>query len=149
MSHRCGADLRNERKSSTRRRLNYKSWKTVSYEQKKKLNRNGKICHLLKATPTPIKNGSWCVSRERICLLVSCWFSNSIKLHAEGIFAIQSLRSACIVSDSFPSALHLIDGGPAFCKECIDARISTRQRKCPACGVAFSQTDVLNGMFFQ
>lgn len=36
-----------------------------------------------------------------------------------------------------------------FCKDCIDARIATRQRKCPACGVAFSQTDVLAGMFFQ
>ncbi|KAI0318263.1 hypothetical protein OF83DRAFT_1117143, partial [Amylostereum chailletii] len=30
----------------------------------------------------------------------------------------------------------------AFCKQCIDARISTRQRKCPACNLAFSQGDV-------
>ncbi|TXT05998.1 hypothetical protein VHUM_03759 [Vanrija humicola] len=29
-----------------------------------------------------------------------------------------------------------------FCKDCIDQRIATRQRKCPACGVAFSKEDV-------
>ncbi|THV02428.1 BRE1-domain-containing protein [Dendrothele bispora CBS 962.96] len=29
-----------------------------------------------------------------------------------------------------------------FCKECIDARLSTRQRKCPACGIGFAQSDV-------
>ncbi|KAK7472721.1 E3 ubiquitin-protein ligase bre1 [Stygiomarasmius scandens] len=29
-----------------------------------------------------------------------------------------------------------------FCKECIDARLSTRQRKCPACGLGFAQSDV-------
>ncbi|RDB24923.1 E3 ubiquitin-protein ligase BRE1 [Hypsizygus marmoreus] len=36
-----------------------------------------------------------------------------------------------------------------FCRECVDARISTRQRKCPACNVPFSQSDVLYGMYFQ
>jgi len=35
-----------------------------------------------------------------------------------------------------------------FCRTCIDARISTRQRKCPACSLTFSQSDVL-GMYFQ
>lgn len=30
----------------------------------------------------------------------------------------------------------------AFCKECIDNRISTRQRKCPACNLAFAVSDV-------
>ncbi|KAF8919838.1 BRE1 E3 ubiquitin ligase-domain-containing protein [Mucidula mucida] len=35
-----------------------------------------------------------------------------------------------------------------FCKECIDARISTRQRKCPSCNLAFSQGDVMQ-MYFQ
>ncbi|RXW25058.1 hypothetical protein EST38_g830 [Candolleomyces aberdarensis] len=30
-----------------------------------------------------------------------------------------------------------------FCKSCVDARISTRQRKCPACNLAFAQSDVL------
>ncbi|TFK44380.1 hypothetical protein BDQ12DRAFT_672875 [Crucibulum laeve] len=29
-----------------------------------------------------------------------------------------------------------------FCKPCVDARISTRQRKCPACNLAFAQSDV-------
>ncbi|PVU88505.1 hypothetical protein BB559_000155 [Furculomyces boomerangus] len=29
-----------------------------------------------------------------------------------------------------------------FCKECIDARIETRQRKCPTCGDAFGVNDV-------
>ena len=37
---------------------------------------------------------------------------------------------------------------PAFCKQCIDARISTRQRKCPACNLAFGQGDVQQ-LFFQ
>ncbi|KAF9051164.1 BRE1-domain-containing protein [Hymenopellis radicata] len=35
-----------------------------------------------------------------------------------------------------------------FCKECIDARISTRQRKCPSCNLAFSQGEVMQ-MYFQ
>lgn len=29
-----------------------------------------------------------------------------------------------------------------FCKECIDIRIETRQRKCPTCGLGFGATDV-------
>ncbi|KAI8921617.1 hypothetical protein BC831DRAFT_476333 [Entophlyctis helioformis] len=29
-----------------------------------------------------------------------------------------------------------------FCKECIDDMYNSRQRKCPACGVAFSQQDI-------
>ncbi|BEI86895.1 hypothetical protein CcaverHIS002_0702410 [Cutaneotrichosporon cavernicola] len=28
-----------------------------------------------------------------------------------------------------------------FCKECLDKRIETRQRKCPACGIVFSKED--------
>ncbi|KIK09930.1 hypothetical protein K443DRAFT_671248 [Laccaria amethystina LaAM-08-1] len=35
-----------------------------------------------------------------------------------------------------------------FCKPCVDARISTRQRKCPACNVPFAQSDV-QSFFFQ
>ncbi|EIW82882.1 hypothetical protein CONPUDRAFT_136103 [Coniophora puteana RWD-64-598 SS2] len=29
-----------------------------------------------------------------------------------------------------------------FCKECVDARISTRQRRCPHCNLGFAQSDV-------
>ncbi|EJF65375.1 BRE1-domain-containing protein [Dichomitus squalens LYAD-421 SS1] len=35
-----------------------------------------------------------------------------------------------------------------FCKQCVDARISTRQRKCPACNLAFSGGEV-NTLYFQ
>jgi len=28
-----------------------------------------------------------------------------------------------------------------FCRECVDARISTRQRKCPACNLGFAASD--------
>lgn len=35
-----------------------------------------------------------------------------------------------------------------FCKPCVDARISTRQRKCPACNIPFAQSDV-QSFFFQ
>jgi len=35
-----------------------------------------------------------------------------------------------------------------FCKQCVDARISTRQRKCPACNLAFGQGDVQQ-LYFQ
>jgi E3 ubiquitin-protein ligase BRE1 len=30
----------------------------------------------------------------------------------------------------------------AFCKQCVDSRISTRQRKCPYCSLPFAQSDV-------
>ncbi|KAJ6499055.1 BRE1 E3 ubiquitin ligase-domain-containing protein [Mycena sanguinolenta] len=33
--------------------------------------------------------------------------------------------------------------GHTFCKACVDARISTRQRKCPACNLAFGIAEVL------
>lgn len=29
-----------------------------------------------------------------------------------------------------------------FCKECLDTRLETRQRKCPTCGIAFGAQDV-------
>ncbi|KDQ21297.1 hypothetical protein BOTBODRAFT_122988 [Botryobasidium botryosum FD-172 SS1] len=35
-----------------------------------------------------------------------------------------------------------------FCKGCIDARVSTRQRKCPACNLAFAQSDIQQ-IYFQ
>ncbi|GLB37588.1 putative BRE1 E3 ubiquitin ligase [Lyophyllum shimeji] len=35
-----------------------------------------------------------------------------------------------------------------FCRECVEARIATRQRKCPACNLAFAQSDVLT-LYFQ
>ncbi|KAH9485124.1 E3 ubiquitin-protein ligase BRE1 [Psilocybe cubensis] len=35
-----------------------------------------------------------------------------------------------------------------FCKGCVDARLSTRQRKCPACSLPFGQSDV-HTFFFQ
>ncbi|KAJ7594298.1 hypothetical protein C8J56DRAFT_926412 [Mycena floridula] len=35
-----------------------------------------------------------------------------------------------------------------FCKECIEARISSRQRKCPHCSLAFAQSEV-HLMYFQ
>ncbi|KAL5507408.1 BRE1 [Sanghuangporus vaninii] len=35
-----------------------------------------------------------------------------------------------------------------FCKECVDARISHRQRKCPHCGLQFAQSDVQH-IYFQ
>ncbi|KAH7108505.1 hypothetical protein BKA62DRAFT_682424 [Auriculariales sp. MPI-PUGE-AT-0066] len=38
----------------------------------------------------------------------------------------------------------LITCGHTFCKNCIDARLTTRQRKCPACGDPFAHSDVLH-----
>jgi len=35
-----------------------------------------------------------------------------------------------------------------FCKSCIDMRISTRQRKCPACNLAFAQSEAQQ-LYFQ
>ncbi|KAI0745838.1 BRE1-domain-containing protein [Earliella scabrosa] len=36
----------------------------------------------------------------------------------------------------------------SFCKSCVDARIATRQRKCPACNLPFSQGEVQQ-LYFQ
>ncbi|KAI0789122.1 BRE1 E3 ubiquitin ligase-domain-containing protein [Abortiporus biennis] len=36
----------------------------------------------------------------------------------------------------------------SFCKECVESRIQSRQRKCPACGLAFSAGEVQT-LFFQ
>lgn len=37
--------------------------------------------------------------------------------------------------------------GHLFCKECIDARLSNRARKCPTCGLAFGKDDVSSVYF--
>ncbi|KAG2153770.1 BRE1 E3 ubiquitin ligase-domain-containing protein [Suillus bovinus] len=34
-----------------------------------------------------------------------------------------------------------------FCKQCIDARVSTRQRRCPHCNSGFAQSEVVNVLF--
>ncbi|KAF6763101.1 hypothetical protein DFP72DRAFT_874675 [Ephemerocybe angulata] len=56
----------------------------------------------------------------------------------------QSMRSLlmCSTCDSNFRSVIVTKCMHTFCKPCIDARISTRQRKCPACGVAFAQSDV-------
>ncbi|CAL1706865.1 unnamed protein product [Somion occarium] len=36
----------------------------------------------------------------------------------------------------------------SFCRACVDSRISSRQRKCPACNLGFAQSDVQQ-LFFQ
>jgi len=36
----------------------------------------------------------------------------------------------------------------SFCKDCIQARIDTRQRKCPACNMGFSQSE-FQQLYFQ
>jgi len=36
----------------------------------------------------------------------------------------------------------------SFCKQCVDTRILTRQRKCPACNLTFAQSDVQQ-LYFQ
>ena len=36
----------------------------------------------------------------------------------------------------------------SFCKSCVDDRISTRQRKCPACNLQFAQSEV-QPLYFQ
>lgn len=35
----------------------------------------------------------------------------------------------------------------AFCRECVDIRVQTRQRKCPHCNLPFGQADVHNIFF--
>ncbi|KAI9481711.1 MAG: hypothetical protein EXX96DRAFT_222280 [Benjaminiella poitrasii] len=35
-----------------------------------------------------------------------------------------------------------------FCKNCIDARLETRQRRCPTCSEPFGANDVKNFFFF-
>ncbi|OAX40088.1 BRE1-domain-containing protein [Rhizopogon vinicolor AM-OR11-026] len=34
-----------------------------------------------------------------------------------------------------------------FCKQCVDARLSTRQRRCPHCNSGFAQSEVVNILF--
>ena len=50
--------------------------------------------------------------------------------------------------DGLPSAESLIHTILAFCRECLDARLSTRQRKCPSCQLAFGHADV-HPVYFQ
>lgn len=38
--------------------------------------------------------------------------------------------------------MHMLIRLAAFCKQCLESRIASRQRKCPACGLAFAKEDV-------
>ncbi|KAJ2917788.1 hypothetical protein MD484_g2643, partial [Candolleomyces efflorescens] len=56
----------------------------------------------------------------------------------------QLLRSLllCSTCESNFRAVIITKCMHTFCKPCVDARIATRQRKCPACAVPFAQSDV-------
>ena len=61
-----------------------------------------------------------------------------------------SLQNACTVRLSYRSNFSLVLKvfSLAFCKSCVDARLATRQRKCPACNLPFGHSDV-HTFFFQ
>lgn len=40
------------------------------------------------------------------------------------------------------------DNASAFCRECLDSRIQSRQRKCPHCAISFAKEDVQT-LYFQ
>jgi E3 ubiquitin-protein ligase BRE1 len=46
------------------------------------------------------------------------------------------------------TSLFLTNSISAFCKECVAARVATRQRKCPACNLPFAQSEVAQ-IYFQ
>jgi E3 ubiquitin-protein ligase BRE1 len=54
-----------------------------------------------------------------------------------GCHVCKQRDKACVITKCF----HM------FCRECIDTRIATRQRKCPGCALPFSETDVQNIYF--
>lgn len=48
----------------------------------------------------------------------------------------------CLVCNKNDKEVCLSKCMHVFCRECIDSRLATRQRKCPTCGESFSQSEV-------
>jgi len=48
----------------------------------------------------------------------------------------------CSICRSGPRTTIITKCMHTFCKDCVDSRLSTRQRKCPACQVSFAHSDV-------
>lgn len=60
--------------------------------------------------------------------------------------AFQKMLKCSTCAQRFKSVT-IVRCGHLFCKECVDARINTRQRKCPSCAIAFDKSDVLPVFF--
>jgi E3 ubiquitin-protein ligase BRE1 len=63
---------------------------------------------------------------------------STCKVHAQCVFIL-----SCAFLSEIKEFVRV-----AFCKSCIDMRIATRQRKCPACNLQFAQSDAQQ-LYFQ
>ncbi|KAE9411274.1 BRE1-domain-containing protein [Gymnopus androsaceus JB14] len=82
------------------------------------------------------------LEKERLSLQSKAKFDST--LHQNGSEEDQAMAalkcSTC--NNSFRDTV-LTKCSHTFCRPCVDARISSRQRKCPACNVGFAQSEVL------
>jgi len=110
--------------------------------KKSELERQSKI----RSAPTSVKEAQLQGEVDKCMSLLKC---STCKLNLRTTVLTKCMHSGffhllmCSVGDRLT-----LPPPPAFCKQCVDARISTRQRKCPACNLAFGQGDVQQ-LFFQ
>ncbi|ODN99047.1 E3 ubiquitin-protein ligase BRE1 [Cryptococcus amylolentus CBS 6273] len=73
------------------------------------------------ATQTGMSNNEWAITQERDKLL-------------------KLLKCSCC-EQNFKQQV-IVKCMHTFCKQCLESRIASRQRKCPACGLAFAKEDI-------
>ena len=114
----------------------------VLARKKSELERQSKI----RSAPTSVKEAQLQGEVDKCMSLLKC---STCKLNLRTTVLTKCMHSEffCIFACSMSGRL-TFPRLPAFCKQCVDARISTRQRKCPACNLAFGQGDVQQ-LFFQ
>ena len=109
--------------------------------KKSELDRQGKA----RSTPTSVKEAQLQGEVDKCMSLLKC---STCRLNLRTTVLTKCMHSGLLLFNKAhkrPSDEHF---SPAFCKQCVDARISTRQRKCPACNLAFGQGDVQQ-LYFQ
>ena len=63
---------------------------------------------------------------------------STCKLNFRSVILTKCMHSAYLSVFS-PSRTNVAS---AFCKDCIDARLTTRQRRCPSCDLTFTSSEV-------
>ncbi len=48
----------------------------------------------------------------------------------------------CSVCHNNPKNVAIVKCGHVFCNHCVDRMVTSRNRKCPGCGLVFAQSDI-------
>jgi E3 ubiquitin-protein ligase BRE1 len=133
-------DLKVVRKETERLKDSVKSRPTSTSQKEAELQKEVKDCYV-RRQPSFRRRPADFLGRAQALLKCS-----TCGLNMRNTYLTKCNHSA-LPTYSRPTNLVLTVFFSAFCKQCIDSRMSTRQRKCPACNLAFGAGDVQHFYF--